>query len=91
MLTQVLSGHPQLRSFKLAMCNRVTDAALAQLPPTLRELNLVCCGGVCGSCLHRLSRLDVLRVNSCPAVTRDALAQVNGLPRSSSWKISDSA
>ena len=84
-LAQVLSAHTQLRCFKLAMCNSVTDAALAHLPPTLQEMHLVACGGVHGSCLCRLTRLEVLRLSSCQSITKEAAKQVTPGSQTLNW------
>ena len=84
-LAQVLRGHPRLRCFKLASCNQVTDVGLACLPPTLQELNLVCCGSVRGSCLQRFTRLAVLRLSSCQQISGDSISKVKFWPLLCCW------
>lgn len=46
----------------------MTDAALAAVPPGVRELSLVCCERVTGWGLTRLAALRALRLPGCSAI-----------------------
>ncbi len=73
-LMRVLGQHSALEGFKLSSCSRVTDVALASLPAnTLRELILVSCGGIEGTSIHRLRKLEMAELSFCNAVTEHTI------------------
>lgn len=73
-LHPVLAQHPTLEALTLAFCPGVSDRSLETLPAhSLKKLMLLYCDGIQGTCLSRLTRLEVLSVSWCKAVTEEAI------------------